>query len=538
MSRDLVGVTLGKYRCEQFIGLGGMAEVYRAVDTELEREVALKVLHPFFVSEEGFTDRFRREARTLASLRHANVVQVYDSGIQDFNSYLAMEYVPGPTLKDRLRELNLRNERMPLAEARRIIDALLAALRYAHRANIVHRDLKPSNVILAEDGRVVLTDFGLAKIVGSTLHTASMSMIGTPAYMAPEQAQLGAVDPRSDVYSLGVMLFEMLTGRLPFEADTPFAMIAKHAKETFPSASSLRPDLPRSMDRVLLAAAAKDPAERFQSIDQLADAVNAAFEGRRLPFALPRLPRTTRNWLLGGAAVAIVFLGLGSFQGWFNAATPTATPTIMPSPTPRVLLALIIGQTPLHEQPDLTSRVVGELSDGAEVELLDRRGLWWLVRSMDDAQLTGWVLTENLDFIPTPTPLPTLTNTPPPGASLTPTPTASATPRPTATPSATLTRSPTPTATPAEGSPVGSPPATSTPNVTGTPVLRTPTTAPTQTATTPPTPTHTPPPTHTRTPVPTSTPTPVPSPTPTAPTATPTFKPAPGTPTPTPGDGS
>ena len=534
MSRDLVGVTLGKYRCEQFIGLGGMAEVYRAVDTDLEREVALKVLHPFFVSEEGFTDRFRREARTLASLRHANVVQVYDSGIQDFNSYLAMEYVPGATLKDRLRELNMRNERMPLAEARRIIDALVAALRYAHRANVVHRDLKPSNVILAEDGRVVLTDFGLAKIVGSTIHTVSMSMIGTPAYMAPEQAQLGTVDPRSDVYSLGVMLFEMLTGRLPFEADTPFAMIAKHAKETFPNAASLRPDLPRGLDRVLLAATAKDPAERFHSIDLFADALNAAFEGRRLPFVLPRLrlPRTTRNWLLGGAAAAIVFLGLGSFQGWFNAASPTLTPTITPSPTPRILLALIIGQTPLHEQPDLTSRVVGELSDGTEVELLARLGLWWQVRAMDDSQLTGWVLTENLDFIPTPTPLPTLTNTPPPGASLTPTPTASATPRPTSTPSATLTRSPTSTATPGGGGPIGSPSATSTLNTTATPLTGTPTTAPT--------PTNTPPPTHTRTPVPSPTSTTPSSPTPTPtvlPTATSTFKPGPGTPTPTPGPG-
>ncbi len=529
MSRDLVGATLGKYRCEQFIGLGGMAEVYRAVDTELEREVALKVLHPFFVSEEGFTERFRREARTLASLRHPNIVQVYDSGIQDFNSYLAMEYVPGPTLKDCLRDLNMRNERMPLAEVRRIVDALLASLRYAHRANVVHRDLKPSNVILAGDGRVVLTDFGLAKIVGSTIHTASMSMIGTPAYMAPEQAQLGTVDPRSDIYSVGVMLFELLTGHLPFEADTPFAMIAKHAKETFPSAASMRRDLPRGLDRVLLIATAKDPAERFQSIDQFADALNAVFEGRRLPFILPRLrlPRTARNWILGGAAAAIVLLGLGSFQGWFSAASPTWTPTVMPSPTPRILLALIIGQTPLYEQPDITSPVVGELSDGTKVELLDRLGLWWQVRSMDDAQLTGWVLTENLDFIPTPTPLPTLTNTPPPGASLTPLPTASATPRPTATPSATLTPSPTPTATPGGGGPIGSPPATATSKATATP------SAPTQISTSPAAPTNTPLPTSTLQPTSTPEPTSTPLPTPTLRLPT-----VPGmTPTPTPCEG-
>jgi serine/threonine-protein kinase len=515
MSRDLVGATLGKYRCEQFIGLGGMAEVYRAVDTELEREVALKVLHPFFVSEEGFTERFRREARTLASLRHPNIVQVYDSGIQDFNSYLAMEYVPGPTLKDCLRDLNMRDERMPLTEVRRIVDALLASLRYAHRANVVHRDLKPSNVILAGDGRVVLTDFGLAKIVGSTIHTASMAMLGTPAYMAPEQAQLGTVDPRSDIYSVGVMLFEMLTGHLPFEADTPFAMIAKHAKETFPSVASVRRDLPRGLDRVLLVATAKDPSERFQSIDQFADALNAVFEGRRLPFILPRLrlPRTARNWILGGAAAAIVLLGLGSFQGWFSATSPTLTPTVMPSPTPRIFSAFIIGQTPLHEQPDLTSRVVGELSDGTLVELLDQQGLWYQVRSMDDAQLTGWVLAVNLDFTrATPTPLPTLTNTPTPGASLTPPPTASATPRPSATPSATLTPSPTPTATSEGGGPIGSPPATATP------LARTPTTGPARTSTSPP-PTNTLQPTPTRTPIP-PTSTPKPTDTPVGPTPT------------------
>ncbi len=519
MSRNLIGVTLGKYRCDEFIGLGGMAEVYRAVDTELEREVALKVLHPFFVSEDGFVERFRREARTLAALKHPNIVEIFDSGLQDFNSYVVMEYVPGPTLKDRIRELNARDERMSLPEVRRILDALFAALRYAHRANVVHRDLKPTNVILADDGRVVLTDFGLAKIIGSTIHTASMSMIGTPAYMAPEQAQTGSVDLRSDIYSLGVILFELLTGRLPFIADTPFAMITKHTQETLPSVVALRRDLPRGLDGVLRKAAAKDPAERFQSVDQFADALNAVLDGRRVPFlaSRPRLPRRARVWIALAGIVAIALVGIGSVQGWFAAPPPAALPSPSMTPsataTPRILLAETIGQTDLYERPEIDSPIVGQLADGVKVELLARQGVWWQVRVMDDSQLIGWVLTLNLDFIPTPTPLPTLTNTPPPGASLTPTPlpTATTAPQPTATPT------PTPTPSPVAGLPFTSTPgggqATATPSKTVTP-------SPTGTLTTTstPTPTRTPTPTSTVTgtmsPTPTDTPTPTPSSTP------------------------
>jgi len=532
MSRDLIGVTLGKYHCVEFIGHGGMAEVYRAVDTELDRSVAIKILHPFLVTEEGFAERFRREARALASLKHPNIVQIYDSGLQDFNNYVVMEYVPGPTLKDRLRELKVHGERMPIAEVRRIVDALTAALDHAHHAGIVHRDLKPTNIILANDGRVVLTDFGLAKIIGSAVHTASMAMIGTPAYMAPEQARAGPADLRSDVYALGVIVYELLTGQLPFQADTPFVMIARHAQEALPRIRAVRRDVPRSVDRVLLKATAKAPAERFHSVEQFDAALNAAFDGRRVPFLATRLrlSRAARNTIAIVAALMLVG-GFGFGNGWFTSPAPTPAPTHTPSPTPtatRILSARIIGPAELRAQPDPASILIARLNSGTEVALLDQAGAWWQVRVLENDRV-GWVMNANLVFV-LPTATPTPSNTPPPGASLTPTPSTTPTPQPTRTPSATRTASVTSAPT-SGGDSSGSP---STPGSTATPTLR-----PTNSITPLPTSTFTrtpvPPPTFTRTPVPspTSTPKPTHTPTPLPPTPTYTWTPEPSTPTPT-----
>lgn len=427
---NLVGMTFSKYRCDAFIGLGGMAEVYRATDTELNRSVALKVLHPFLMAEDGFIDRFRHEAQALAALRHPNIVQIHDSGLEDFNSFVVMEYIAGPTLKDRLRELAAEGQQMPIEEVHRIFKALVAALRYAHSQDIVHRDLKPSNVLLSEDGRVVLTDFGLAKIVGSTIHTASLALVGTPAYMAPEQARSGKAEPGSDVYSLGVILFELLAARLPFTADTPFEMISKHSTEALPNVSHYRRDLPRNIDRVLQKATAKDAQDRFQNVDQFEQAFDAAFEGRRrIPFVSmrPGWLRVPRS-LVALAAVVILLLGLGGASGWFTStsASPLFTSTPTPTATPDVLGALIIGDVNLYEEPDFSSRVLAVLAADTEVVLLKRTGLWWQVRVVQN-DLVGWVIVSALDFIP-PTSTPTITNTPPPGASLTPTPTPSVTP--------------------------------------------------------------------------------------------------------------
>ena len=199
-----------------------MAEVYRGYHAALDRYVAIKVLHAFLADDPEFKSRFEKEARNVARLKHPNIVQVYDFEYDpsDESYYMVMELIEGPTLKERLVELATRNERLSLEESLRIIHDAGLALAYAHQQGMIHRDVKPANLMLDADGRVVLTDFGIAKIVTGVQFTASGGMVGTPAYMAPEQGLGEAGDERSDIYSLGVILYQLLTGRLPFEAET------------------------------------------------------------------------------------------------------------------------------------------------------------------------------------------------------------------------------------------------------------------------------------------------------------------------------
>jgi len=230
---DMTGRTLGKYRLTERLGRGGMAEVYRAYQPSLEREVAIKVMHGYLAEDEGFVGRFKREARAVATLRHPHIVQVYDFDIEDDTYYMVMEYIGGETLKARLKRFNAQGKRMPLEEVVRIFRALCDALDYAHAQGRIHRDIKPANIMF--DGeRLVLTDFGIASIVGGTRYTATGAMIGTPAYMSPEQGQGEPGDVRSDVYALGVILYEMVAGRVPYDADTPLAIVLKLAGRPLP----------------------------------------------------------------------------------------------------------------------------------------------------------------------------------------------------------------------------------------------------------------------------------------------------------------
>jgi serine/threonine protein kinase len=267
--------TLGKYEIIERIGRGGMAEVYRGYHSALDRYVAIKLLHPFLADDPEFKDRFEKEAKNVAKLRHPNIVQVfdfeYDSGGESY--YMVMELIDGPTLKDKLFELAADNRRYSIAEATRIMIDTANALAYAHKRNMIHRDVKPANLMLDEDGRVVLTDFGIAKIVTSAQFTASGGMIGTPAYMAPEQGLGEAGDERSDIYSLGVIFYQMVTGRLPYDADTPLAVILKHVNDPLPDPREDNPDLPDWVVSSIQRSLEKNSEDRYQTSKEFLEAL-------------------------------------------------------------------------------------------------------------------------------------------------------------------------------------------------------------------------------------------------------------------------
>jgi serine/threonine protein kinase len=269
----LEGQTLGKYRVLEALGRGGMAQVYRGYHPQLDRHVAIKVLRADLVEQDEFLERFRREAHAVSGLRHANIVQVFDFDIQDDFYYMIMELLEGDTLRARLNEYRVKKERMPLDEVARILADVLNGLEYAHSEDVIHRDIKPANIMLTKKGQAVLTDFGIAQILGTTQVTAAGAMMGTLNYMAPEQGLENRCDARSDIYSLGIVLYEMLTGYPPFDADTPLAILMKHLNDPLPLPSKLDPSLPPSFEQIVLKALSKDPADRYQSADEMLAAV-------------------------------------------------------------------------------------------------------------------------------------------------------------------------------------------------------------------------------------------------------------------------
>lgn len=270
------GDNLGPYRVIEPLGQGGMATVYKAYHAALDRYVAIKVLHPAFKEDPNFLARFNREARIVAKLDHPNIVPIYDFDEERGMPYLVMRYIDGKTLKTILRE-----GAMPVGRALSIIRPVAEGLAYAHEQGILHRDIKPSNIILASDQHIFLTDFGLARIAQASDSTISQDMlIGTPQYISPEQARGVPATERSDIYSLGVVLFEMLTGRVPFSADTPYAIIHDHIYSPLPLPTSINPGLPKDVERVLLKALAKDPAARYANALEL---LNALYQAAGIP---------------------------------------------------------------------------------------------------------------------------------------------------------------------------------------------------------------------------------------------------------------
>jgi serine/threonine protein kinase len=290
---SLEGQTLGKYRLLEPLGRGGMAQVYRAYHPQLDRYVAVKVLRSDLVEEAEFLARFQREARSVAALRHPNIVQVYDADVEGEIYYMVMELLEGDTLKARLNAYRSRGERMPLGETLHILSNALEGLAYAHEEGIIHRDLKPANILLSRRSQAVLTDFGIAQIIGGTSYTISGALMGTLNYMAPEQGLENRCDTRSDLYSLGIVFYEMLTGKPPFDADTPLAILMKHLHDPLPLPRQLNPDIPPEFERVALKALAKRPEDRYQTAREMTQALKAAAEESKMIPASGFLPLPT-----------------------------------------------------------------------------------------------------------------------------------------------------------------------------------------------------------------------------------------------------
>ncbi len=311
----------GRYRVVRKLGTGGMANVYLAEDQELGRSVAIKMLDERHSQDEQFVERFRREAKNAAGLSHPNIVSIYDRGQAEGTYYIAMEYLEGRTLK----ELLVTRGPTPLTVAIDYTRQILAALGFAHKHGIVHRDIKPHNVVVAPDGRLKVTDFGIARS-GTSQMTETGSIIGTAQYLSPEQAKGAPVTPASDIYSVGIVLYEMLTGSVPFTGDTPLEIAMKHLSTTPLPPSEKRHDVPHELDSIVLRALAKDPADRYQSAEEMdADLARAA---REQPVAPETEEAATR--VLRGVGAATLASAPTAVTRRVNVATP---PPSYPPPT-------------------------------------------------------------------------------------------------------------------------------------------------------------------------------------------------------------
>ncbi len=266
-------VLSGRYAIERKIARGGMADIFLAHDQVLERPVVIKMLLPQYAGDPAFVERFRREAKSAARLNHTNVVSVYDWGSHGDTFFMAMEYIEGQSLAEQLAD----NGRVPIDRALEIAEAAAAGLGFAHERGMVHRDVKPGNIMMTASGQVKVADFGIARgLDGSDSLTQTGNVMGTAAYFSPEQARGEVVDERSDLYSLGVVLFEMVTGERPFTGSSPLSVAYKHVGEAPPTAQSINPQVPVEVDRIIATLLAKDPAHRYANAEQLQQALRAS----------------------------------------------------------------------------------------------------------------------------------------------------------------------------------------------------------------------------------------------------------------------
>lgn len=260
----------GRYQIESLLGQGGMSAVYKATDPNLKRVVAIKLIHPHLSNDPQFIQRFEEEATAVASLRHPNIVQVYDFNSDQGVYYMVLEFVPGETLHDRLQRLTGQGRTLPIDEAVKFTLNICDALDYAHQRGIIHRDIKPANIMLDVYGKAILMDFGIVKLVGGTSHTATGAVLGTARYISPEVIRSESADQRSDLYSLGITLYEMLSGKTPFQSDSAMTLMMMHLNDPVPDPRSLRADIPAALVNILLKSLEKDRSKRYQSAAELA----------------------------------------------------------------------------------------------------------------------------------------------------------------------------------------------------------------------------------------------------------------------------
>lgn len=328
---ELIGQTLGQYRLTKELGKGGFATVYRAFQPTLNRNVAIKILHPEFLRDQRALRRFKREALAVARLHHPNIVAVYDYGEHDSRAYLVMEYVSGNTLKVRL------GKPVGYQLALDVVTAVGSALDYAHGKGLVHRDVKPGNILFTEDDRIVLSDFGIVRLADEDDSSLTRGIIGTPYYMSPEQAMGRQVDGRSDLYSLGVLLFEMLTGRVPYKGDSPIATLSMHATLPVPSARDANARLTEEIDLVVHRGMAKAPGERYQTGADLREAFAQAIVDAERPLEATILISPTDSSPIPAAAGTATDSQTG---------TPS-TPALSPAPVQDLdgMYQMLLGYT-------------------------------------------------------------------------------------------------------------------------------------------------------------------------------------------------
>jgi len=360
----------------ELIGKGGMARVYKSIQPSLERHVAVKLLHPTVAADEEFLIRFQREAKAAASLRHPHIVQIFDFGHQEELYFMVMELINGPTLRDELQRLKALDETLPFSEVQRIIGEVSEALDYAHDRGIIHRDVKPANILLTPEGQAVLSDFGLAFMTEGPRQTIT-GFVGTPEYMSPEQGHGLAVDGRTDVYSLGVVLYEMLTGRVPFTSKTPMGVVLKHISEPLPPPRSVNPNIPESVEQVLLKTLAKEPGDRYSRAGELSRILAEAFEAEAVteaPTAISvvpeEIPEVVEEPEVGlrcaqcGAELSpdMRFCGVcgAPVSGrWQPPASPPSVAAAPPKTVPEPLVTIVQERRPERSKPSLMIGVLG-----------------------------------------------------------------------------------------------------------------------------------------------------------------------------------